>query len=108
MVGRLGVGRLPPHSSTVTIRCTAATPARSTRSSARPLVLETRAGRMQAMISFGLNRLSTKVAVATAVFGLAVALAAGSPAIAQEKVRVALPTKTYYPTIISETALRQG
>ena len=60
------------------------------------------------MISFGLNRLSTKAAVAVTVLGFAVALAGGSPAIAQEKVRVALPTKTYYPTIISETALRQG
>ncbi len=30
------------------------------------------------------------------------------PASAQEKLRIALPTKTYYPTIVSETALRQG
>ena len=60
------------------------------------------------MMSFGLNRLSTKVAAAAVAFGFAAALAGASPAIAQEKVRVALPTKTYYPTIISETALRQG
>jgi NitT/TauT family transport system substrate-binding protein len=64
--------------------------------------------RTQVMMSFGLNRLSTTVAAAAVVFGFAAALAGASPAIAQEKVRVALPTKTYYPTIISETALRQG
>ena len=27
---------------------------------------------------------------------------------AQETIRIGLPTKTYYPTIIAETALRQG
>lgn len=46
-----------------------------------------------------------KVAVA---FGVAVAMAGPTTVMAQEKVRIALPTKTYYPTIISETALRQG
>jgi len=32
----------------------------------------------------------------------------GAPAQAQDTVRIGLPTKTYYPTIIAETALRQG
>ncbi len=31
----------------------------------------------------------------------------GSPASAEDVVRIGLPTKTYYPTIIAETALRQ-
>jgi NitT/TauT family transport system substrate-binding protein len=31
-----------------------------------------------------------------------------APAAAQETIRIGLPTKTYYPTIIAETALRQG
>ncbi|MDO9413852.1 MAG: ABC transporter substrate-binding protein [Pseudolabrys sp.] len=35
------------------------------------------------------------------------AIAGATPVAAQEKVRVALPTKTYYPTIVAETALRQ-
>ena len=32
----------------------------------------------------------------------------GQPGQAQETIRIGLPTKTYYPTIIAETALRQG
>ncbi len=32
----------------------------------------------------------------------------GTLASAQETIRIGLPTKTYYPTIIAETALRQG
>lgn len=45
--------------------------------------------------------------VAAAVLGgLAVAWAGALPAAAQDTVRIALPTKTYYPTIISEAALR--
>jgi NitT/TauT family transport system substrate-binding protein len=37
-----------------------------------------------------------------------VATVGGSPSVfAQDVVRIALPTKTYYPTIISETAVRQ-
>src|SRR3954470_18142506 len=44
--------------------------------------------------------------------GLALAALAGlalwaAPAGAQDTVRIGLPTKTYYPTIIAETALRQ-
>ena len=31
-----------------------------------------------------------------------------APAQAQDTIRIGLPTKTYYPTIIAETALRQG
>ena len=43
-------------------------------------------------------------ACAAAIFcALGVGLAA-----AQETIRIGLPTKTYYPTIIAETALRQG
>lgn len=45
------------------------------------------------------------VGVSAALVGLA--LLGGSFAVAQEKVRLALPTKTYYPTIVAETALRQ-
>ena len=33
---------------------------------------------------------------------------ASAPGQAQETIRIGLPTKTYYPTIIAETALRQG
>src|SRR3954447_9236488 len=40
---------------------------------------------------------------------LAALLGAGTTgAMAQDVVRIGLPTKTYYPTIIAETALRQG
>lgn len=45
-------------------------------------------------------------ALAAIVFG-AIAALAGETASAQETVRIALPTKTYFPTIIAETALRQ-
>lgn len=38
----------------------------------------------------------------------AVAVCTIAPAAAQETIRIGLPTKTYYPTIIAETALRQG
>lgn len=38
----------------------------------------------------------------------AVAACTIAPAAAQETIRIGLPTKTYYPTIIAETALRQG
>ena len=37
-----------------------------------------------------------------------VCLAAPGPGAAQETIRIGLPTKTYYPTIIAETAKRQG
>ena len=43
---------------------------------------------------------------AIATIGL-VAFAGMSGAVAQDTIRIALPTKTYYPTIVSETALRQ-
>jgi NitT/TauT family transport system substrate-binding protein len=39
---------------------------------------------------------------------LALCLAGPAPGHAQETIRIGLPTKTYYPTIIAETALRQG
>ena len=39
---------------------------------------------------------------------LALCLAGAVPSQAQETIRIGLPTKTYYPTIIAETALRQG
>ena len=46
---------------------------------------------------------------AAAAIALIAAFAASTaaPASAQQTVRIALPTKTYYPTIISETAVRQ-
>jgi NitT/TauT family transport system substrate-binding protein len=47
------------------------------------------------------------LASAALLGGLAVALAGVSVAAAQDTVRIALPTKTYFPTIIAETALRQ-
>lgn len=51
---------------------------------------------------------STTWRVLVAAFsGLAVTLAGVIGSAAQETVRVALPTKTYFPTIIAETALRQ-
>ena len=37
-----------------------------------------------------------------------IALCASGVATAQDVVRIGLPTKTYYPTIIAETAVRQG
>jgi NitT/TauT family transport system substrate-binding protein len=40
--------------------------------------------------------------------GIAFGLAGTAPSVAQETIRIGLPTKTYYPTIICETALRQG
>jgi len=39
---------------------------------------------------------------------IALWLAGPAPGQAQETIRIGLPTKTYYPTIIAETALRQG
>jgi NitT/TauT family transport system substrate-binding protein len=47
-------------------------------------------------------------AVATATTALCLAGPPKVEAQAPELVRIALPTKTYYPTIITETALRQG
>ena len=40
--------------------------------------------------------------------GIAFGLAGPAPSAAQETIRIGLPTKTYYPTIICETAQRQG
>ncbi len=60
------------------------------------------------MISIARTGARARIAlVAAAMIGGFIAAAATSLASAQETVRVALPTKTYYPTIISETALRQ-
>ncbi len=66
------------------------------------------------MFSFDSIRARTKFSVlaSAAAVGLVAALASApvasaQVASAQEKVRIALPTKTYYPTIIAETALRQ-
>lgn len=44
---------------------------------------------------------------AAAIGGAIAALASAPIAQAQETVRIALPTKTYFPTIIAETAVRQ-
>lgn len=61
------------------------------------------------MISVGRIQARARFALVTAavIGGLAAALAGAPLAAAQETVRIALPTKTYYPTIIAETALRQ-
>jgi len=45
--------------------------------------------------------------VVAAIGALVAIFTAPPPAAAQETVRIALPTKTYFPTIIAETALRQ-
>src|SRR5689334_2219218 len=42
-----------------------------------------------------------------ALAGFTALLLAPTPGQAQDVVRIGLPTKTYYPTIIAETALRQ-
>ena len=60
------------------------------------------------MATIARNHARTRNALAGILVFVAAAVATASPVVAQEKVRVALPTKTYYPTIISETALRQG
>jgi hypothetical protein len=39
---------------------------------------------------------------------IAFGLAGPAPSMAQDTIRIGLPTKTYYPTIICETAQRQG
>jgi hypothetical protein len=53
-----------------------------------------------------LNMLKCKSARRYAAMALCFA---GAPtASALETIRIGLPTKTYYPTIIAETALRQG
>lgn len=52
-------------------------------------------------------RYRAKACIAIAA-GIMVGLLLGvNNAAAQDKVRIALPTKTYYPTIVAETALRQ-
>src|SRR5580704_11579593 len=43
----------------------------------------------------------------TALLGLGAAITAARPARAQDIVRIALPTKTYFPTVITEAAVRQ-
>jgi NitT/TauT family transport system substrate-binding protein len=58
----------------------------------------------------GYTKYKTRLVKALIAIGIAVLsgplfLAGGANA--QEKVRIALPTKTYYPTIVAETALRQ-
>jgi len=57
-----------------------------------------------------LNMLQWKSArrCALGAAALALWLAGPVPSQAQETIRIGLPTKTYYPTIIAETALRQG
>src|SRR6476659_8132425 len=57
-----------------------------------------------------LNTLQWKSArrYALGAAALALWLAGPAPVQAQETIRIGLPTKTYYPTIIAETALRQG
>src|SRR5262249_6989564 len=66
-----------------------------------------RRGRNQQMPTRSGRTFSLK---STALAGMAAALSslAGTPAAAQETIRIGLPTKTYYPTTIAETALRQG
>jgi NitT/TauT family transport system substrate-binding protein len=60
------------------------------------------------MITFGRTHTRARSIVAgLAVGGLIAILAGATAASAQQTVRIALPTKTYYPTIIAETALRQ-
>jgi len=49
---------------------------------------------------------SRSVSLILAVAGLLIAFMQ-APALAQQTVRIALPTKTYFPTIIAETAVRQ-
>jgi NitT/TauT family transport system substrate-binding protein len=49
---------------------------------------------------------SRSVSLILAVAGLLIAFVQ-APALAQQTVRIALPTKTYFPTIIAETAVRQ-
>jgi NitT/TauT family transport system substrate-binding protein len=62
----------------------------------------------RAIMVWGHRANSTTLRVLVAAFsGLAVTLAGVIGSAAQETVRVALPTKTYFPTIIAETALRQ-
>src|SRR5215469_11063865 len=48
-----------------------------------------------------------RAALAAAALGV-VCLLGPAPARAEDVVRIGLPTKTYYPTIIAETAKRQG
>ncbi len=61
------------------------------------------------MISLGCIRERARFVLASAALigGLAAALGGASVAAAQDTVRIALPTKTYFPTIIAETAVRQ-
>jgi NitT/TauT family transport system substrate-binding protein len=51
------------------------------------------------------SRRGASLAVAAVLWALG---GCGVPAWAQDTVRIGLPTKTYYPTIIAETALREG
>lgn len=60
---------------------------------------------MVIFFSYRMRSVRALIAVALTAFGMV--FAEGSFAQAQEKVRIALPTKTYYPTIVAETALRQ-
>ena len=60
------------------------------------------------MISAKRIHARARLALSAALIGGFAALLLGAPnAAAQDTVRIALPTKTYYPTIIAETALRQ-
>ncbi|HTQ82549.1 MAG TPA: ABC transporter substrate-binding protein [Pseudolabrys sp.] len=53
------------------------------------------------------SRAQFALALAALIGGFAAAFAGATVAVAQDTVRVALPTKTYFPTIIAETAVRQ-
>lgn len=53
------------------------------------------------------SRAQFALALAALIGGFAAAFAGATVAAAQDTVRVALPTKTYFPTIIAETAVRQ-
>jgi NitT/TauT family transport system substrate-binding protein len=55
----------------------------------------------------GFTRLFSRCGFAALALSAAFAAAAAAPASAQQTVRIALPTKTYFPTIIAETAVRQ-
>lgn len=60
------------------------------------------------MISAKRFHIRARFALTAALIGGLAVLFVGLPqAAAQETVRIALPTKTYFPTIIAETALRQ-
>ena len=54
-----------------------------------------------------LNTIFARASLAALAVAVALCSLAITPAAAQQTVRIALPTKTYFPTIIAETAVRQ-